>query len=127
MISALFNKICARIVLNIDEKREIMTTLLIRNVKDEFVLAFKSLAKGVGASYEAFVVETQTKKLSTRKEATRKKVAAKEKALKTDEISSEKSKKADRKPKETATKVKKVRKPRVSKTTTETQEIVTNK
>lgn len=104
-----------------------MTTLLIRNVKDEFVLAFKSLAKGVGASYEAFVVETQIKKLSTRKETTRKKVATKRKALKTDEINSEKPKRVGRKPKETATKIKKVRKPRASKTTAETQESVTDK
>ena len=98
-----------------------------RNVKGEFVLAFKSLAKGIGASYEAFVVETQTKKLSTRKETTRKKVAAKEKTLKTDEINSEKPKRAGRKPKETTTNIKKARKPRVSKTATETQEIATNK
>lgn len=104
-----------------------MTTLLIRNVKDEFVLAFKSLAKGVGASYEAFVIETQTKKLSTRKETARKKVATKEKALKTDEINSEKPKRVSRKPKETTTKIKKARKPRVAKTTAEMQEIVVNK
>ena len=31
-----------------------MNALLMRNVKDEFVLAFASLAKGAGASYEAF-------------------------------------------------------------------------
>ncbi len=42
--------------------------MLMRNVKDEFVLAFASLAKGVGVSHKAFVVETQAKKLSPNKE-----------------------------------------------------------
>lgn len=65
---------------------------MMRNVKDEFVLAFASLAKGVGVSHKAFVVETQAKKLSPNKK--------------------------------TATNVKKAR---VSKTTTETQEVVVNK
>ena len=31
-----------------------MNALLMRNVKDEFVLTFASFAKGAGASYEAF-------------------------------------------------------------------------